>query len=193
MIFGARKPLLAIGVFFTMAVDLGPFEVGQILALHREGYSHRQIAERVTRGRDQPGPSLTAVGDAVRRLDADPTWLGGRAEGSGRKRKTTEAEDRAFVRAVKRHRGSRKVNATVLRDMVPAARRISAVTVRRRIRESGLRYLRRRNKTVVPAKAIPSRLAWATWVKMQRPAFLRRWVFTDGVSFFLEPHRGGAW
>ena len=61
MIFGARKPLLVIGVFFTMAVDLGPFEVGQILALHHEGYSHRQIAERVTRGRDQPGPSLTAV------------------------------------------------------------------------------------------------------------------------------------
>ena len=148
---------------------MGPFEVGQILALRREGNSHRQIAERVTRGRDLAGPSLTAVGDAVCRLDADPTWLAGRAEGCGRKRKTTEAEDRAFVRAVKPHRGSRKVNATVLRGMVPAARRISP-----------------RHKTLVPAKVIPSRLAWATWVKMQRPAFLRRWVFTDGVSFFLS-------
>ena len=65
LIFWARKPLLVIGVFFTVAVDLGVFEVGQILALHREGYSHRQIAERVTRGRDQAGPSLTAVGDVA--------------------------------------------------------------------------------------------------------------------------------
>ena len=64
----------------SMASDLGPFEVGQILALHREGYSHRQIADRVTRGRDQPGPKLFAVGEAVRRLGADPTWTGSQKE-----------------------------------------------------------------------------------------------------------------
>ena len=52
-----------------MAADLGPFEVGQILALHREGYSHRQIAERVTRGRDHAGPSPSAVGETVCRLE----------------------------------------------------------------------------------------------------------------------------
>ena len=44
-----------------MATRLGPFEVGQILALRREGYSHWQIAEKVTRG-----PSLAAVSIAVR-------------------------------------------------------------------------------------------------------------------------------
>ena len=65
-----------------MTARLGPFEVGQILALHREGYSHRQIAEKVTRGRDQPGPSLAAVSVAVRRLDSNTTWLGDRALGS---------------------------------------------------------------------------------------------------------------
>ena len=147
-----------------MATDLGPFEVGQIWALHKEGYSHRQITDRVTRGRDGLGPSLTAVADAVRRLLADPTWTGGRAAGSGRKRQTTSIEDKAIVRAVKRHRGSRKVTSTTLRGMVRAARRVSSVTVRRRIREAGMRYLRPRSKTVMPAKAIPSRLAWAAWV-----------------------------
>ena len=50
----------------AMAVDLGPFEVGQIWALHREGYSHRQIADKVTRGRDQLGPSPSTVGEVVR-------------------------------------------------------------------------------------------------------------------------------
>ena len=39
-----------------MAVHLGPFEVGQIWALHREGFSHRQIADKVTRGRGQAVP-----------------------------------------------------------------------------------------------------------------------------------------
>ena len=32
----------------AMTSKLGPFEVGQVLALHREGFSHRDIAERVT-------------------------------------------------------------------------------------------------------------------------------------------------
>ena len=77
-----------------MATDLGPFEVGQIWALHKEGLSHRQIKDRVTRGRDGPRPSLTAVADTVRRLLADPMWTGGRAAGSGRKRHTTSSEDK---------------------------------------------------------------------------------------------------
>ena len=110
-----------------MATDLGPFEVGQIWALHKEGFSHRQITDRVTRGRDGLGPSLTAVADAVHRLLADPTWTGGRATGSGRKRQTTSTEDKAIVRAVKRHRGSMKVTSTALRGMVHAARRVSSV------------------------------------------------------------------
>ena len=70
----------------TMSSDLGPFEVGQIWALHREGYSHREIAKRVTRGRDKPGPSLCAIGDAARRLGSDPTWTGCRACGSGHRK-----------------------------------------------------------------------------------------------------------
>ena len=171
---------------FAMSSDLGPFEVGQIWALHREGFSHREIAERVTRGRDSPGPSLCTIGDAVRRLDSDPTWTGGRECGSGRKRNTTAAEDKCIVRAAKRHRGLRAINATSLQAIVPAARRVSRETVRRRLREAGLRYLRRRCKTLVPKESVASRLAWASWVKAQRAAYLRRWVFTDGVSFFCS-------
>ena len=171
---------------YKMASDLGPFEVGQILALHREGYSHRQIAERVTRGRTKPGPSLCAIGATVRHLDADPSWTGQRKCGSGSKRKTTVAEDKKIVRAAKRHRGNRAINSSKLRGMLPAARRVSRVTVRRRLREAGLRYLRRRCKTLVPQKAVAARLAWASWVKAQKATYLRRWVFTDGVSFFCS-------
>ena len=169
-----------------MASDLGPFEVGQIIALHREGYSHRQIADRVTRGRDQPGPKLSAVGEAVRRLDADPSWTGSRTPGSGRKRKTTCTEDAAFAKITRLHRGARKVNSSSLQALAPTLRKISKRTVRRRLRETGLRYLRRRRKTVIPAASVAARLVWAVWVKAQRPAYLRRWVFTDGCCFYLS-------
>ena len=79
-----------------MATDLGPCEVGQLWALHKERYSHRQITDRVTRGRDGPGPSLTAVADTVRHLLADPSSIGGRASGSGRKRQDSSTANRRW-------------------------------------------------------------------------------------------------
>ena len=42
-----------------MATDLGQCEVGQLWVLHKERCSHGQITDRVTRGRDGPGPFLT--------------------------------------------------------------------------------------------------------------------------------------
>ena len=45
-----------------------------------------KITDHATRGRDGSGPSLSTVADTVRRLLADPIWIGGRAQGSGRKR-----------------------------------------------------------------------------------------------------------
>ena len=168
-----------------MASKLGPFEVGQVWALHREGFSHRDIAERVTRGRDGEGPTVGAICQVVQRLDAEPTWTGDRASGSGRKRKTTPAEDKALVRAAKRHRGSQKINSTTLQVLASPACRVSNRTIRRRLRASGLRYLRRRSKTLVPRGSVAARLAWASWVKMQSRPFLARWVYTDGASFYL--------
>ena len=49
----------------AMAVDLVPFEVGQIWTLHREGYSYRQIADKVTCGCDQLGPDVVEVDHPV--------------------------------------------------------------------------------------------------------------------------------
>ena len=169
----------------AMPSRLGPFEVGQVFALHREGYSHREIAARVMHGRGCEAVSLASVGAVVRRLKADACWLGGRAPGSGRKRKTTDREDKMIVRATKRHRGSRKINSTSLQAFAPTAEKVSKRTIRRRLRESGLRYLRRRSKTVVPPASVAARLRWATWVKAQKASYLRRWVYTDGVSFYL--------
>ena len=43
--------LLSVPLAAMSPMDLGRFEVGQIWALHKEGFSHRQIAERATHGR----------------------------------------------------------------------------------------------------------------------------------------------
>ena len=135
---------------WIMAPRLTPFEVGQIFALCREGFSHRDIAARVTRGRGPDTVSFGSVGEAVRRLESDPSWMGDRAPGSGRKRKTTAREDGAILRAAKVHRGKRKVNASILQTLAPTSQAVSDRTIRRRLRESGLRYLRRRSKTMIP-------------------------------------------
>jgi len=121
----------------------------------------------------------------VRRLEAEPTWTGERKEGSGRKRATTPAEDQAMVRAVKKFHGERRVNAVTLRKLEPAAKKVGTRTLRRRLRESELRWCRRRRKTVIPAESVTARLEWARWLKRQSAAYLRRMTFTDGVSFYL--------
>ena len=77
-------------------------------------------------------------------------------------------------------------NASSLQSLAPPACRVSKRTARRRLREAGLRYLRRRRKTLVPGTSVDARLAWAAWVKAQRPRYLRRWVFTDGRSFYIN-------
>ena len=59
-----------------MPSRLGPFEVDQFFALHREGYSDKEIAARVMHGRGCEAVSLASVGAAVRRLKADACWVG---------------------------------------------------------------------------------------------------------------------
>lgn len=166
--------------------QLGPWEVGQILALKKEGFSQRQIAERVTKATEgKENPSFGSVGAAMRRLDAEPDWTGERHEGSGRKRKTTGAEDKEIVRCVKRFRGMKKMTSKHVRAAVPAAKKVSARTVRRRLKEGFLHWCRRRRKIKVPESALQPRLDWAAWVKRQREAYLKRWVYSDGITIYL--------
>ena len=41
-------------------------------------------------------------------------------------------------------------------------------------------------KCLVPEVALEARLSWATWVKSCTDEYLRRWVYTDGCSFYLD-------
>ena len=164
---------------------LDSFAVGVIAALAAEGYSYREIAdhEALTK-EDGSQVSFGAVGDTVRHMQADPSWRGERAEVEGRPRCTTEQEDKEMVRVVKAQRGKEIITSGKVRRRV--VKHVSDRTVRRRLREAGLRWLRRRAKRLVPASAIAPRLQWKTRVKQSSAAFLKRWVYTDGMSVFLD-------
>jgi len=128
--------------------------------------------------------SFGVVGLIVRRWEAEPTWRVERAVGTGRVRKTTSAQDRAMVKEVVKQRGKEKMTSKKVQRRV--AKKVSAKTVRRRLQEAGLRWLRRRRKSWVPEDHRESRLEWATRVKASPEKFLRRWIYTDGCSFYLD-------
>ena len=167
------------------ASHLTPFDVGQISALSREGYAQREIADLVYRA-DGSNVSFGAVGRALRRLKAQPSWTGERSVGSGRQRATSPAADKELVRAAFDNRGKTKTTAVKLQKIAPAFKKTSTKLVRRRLREHGLNWLRRRRKTLVPPLSVQARMVWAHWVKRQSVAYLQRFVCADGVIFYLD-------
>ena len=128
---------------------LTPFEVGQIKAHASHEISATEIASLVFKTDGSP-VSVQGVCDVIKRLDEDPTWRGERTEGSGAPRKTTAALDRAIVREVFRMRGSTKVTVSYLKKRFPLLRPLSNTLVEERLADAGLRWLRRRKKSLVP-------------------------------------------
>ena len=84
---------------------------------------------------------------------------------------------------VKERRGQEKLTSGKVKRRLDVT---SVSLVQRRLREVGLRWLRRRCKALVPEASVPERLAWAARVKRCSAEYLRRWVYTDGCSFYLD-------
>ena len=87
---------------------LGPFEVGQILTLSREGLSQRKIADKVEKADGSFGIGFGTVCRVLQKRKRKPSWTGERAQGSGRGRSTTPAQDKAMGRMMRRNRGRKK-------------------------------------------------------------------------------------
>lgn len=161
-----------------------PFEVGQIHAHAYHGLGPSEIARIVTKP-DGSTPSPTAIADVLEKLDADKKWRGQRKVGSGRPRVTTTNLDRKIEKAVLNNRGKVKVTVAYLQKKFPEARKVSKSCLEDRLHEAGLKWLRRRKKTLVPKQFKRKRIAWAKFVLSSRRATLNRWVFTDGTIFYL--------
>ena len=112
-----------------------------------------------------------------------------RGQRSSAHRIGTAALDRQIRRALLQLRGEAKCTAAYLRKHIPGAADVSLETLRRRLREVGLAWLRRRRKTLVSAGDKKSRLGWARWTLRSRRATLDRWVYGDGTVFYLDRTR----
>ncbi len=83
---------------------------------------------------------------------------------SGRPRLTTGALDKSIARLVYRHRGSARVTVSFVKKKIVKARAFGDSLIERRLGEAGLRWLRRRRKSLVPAAHRPARITFGTCV-----------------------------
>ena len=164
-----------------------PFARGAIDGLHIAGWSLAEIAEEVPKA-DGSAACQQAVWATLMSAKEQGGYLStgeSGAHSAGRPRGTSSALDKQIQRVVFKHRGRAMVTPKFIRKVVPAARRVSLRTLRRRLGDAGLAWLRRRRKTIAPKEHRASRVRWAHWVMKRRRTSLSRWVYTDGTVFYL--------
>lgn len=167
--------------------QLGVFQVGQVKAHHWHGLGPSAIAKIVRKpGKKKLFYSATAISDCIKKLEADPEWIGVRQAGSGPPRKTTEAQDKQLLELVFDMRGKRKVTVNYLRTSLRWAKKLGDTALEERLHDAGLAYLRRRRKTLVLKLDRPARLKYCRWVLKQTQQFLDQWCWADGTVFFLD-------
>ena len=168
-----------------------PFLRGAIYALYiAAGWTLQEIADEIPKS-DGSMPTQQAVHAVVTHADENGgfLWDGGpgtaTSDAMGRPRKTSGALDKKILKVVFKHRGSVMVTPRYVRKVLPEARKVSLRTLRRRIGEAGLAWLRRRRKTLVSKEHREARIQWAKWVMRRTAATLSRWIYTDGTVFYL--------
>ena len=103
----------------------------------------------------------------------------------GRPRTTCTNIDKQIMKVVFKFRGQAKVTASFIKQILPATRKLSHRTLQRRLVEAGLKYLRRRRKTLVPTIHKPARLKWCRWVLKRTASHFAKWIYTDGTVFYI--------
>jgi DNA-binding PadR family transcriptional regulator len=93
--------------------------------------------------------SNQTVYTAIDKLKEDPSWRGEREEGSGAPRKTDKAQDKALERYVNKNNGKKKITVDVLRRNFAWARNVGNSLLEGHLHDAGLKWLRRRRKTIV--------------------------------------------
>lgn len=150
------------------------------------GMTLTDIASKVQKD-DGSHPSINVVKDTIAKAEANggSAWDGVRTQGAGRPRETPSHLDKEISTLVNKNRGSAQVTASYVRKVIKVARKTTVRTVQRRLREAGLRWLRRRRKTLLTKENLAARLAWAAFTMSQKATMLSRWAYTDGTAFYL--------
>ena len=162
------------------------FEVGQVKAHMHHGLGAVKISRILLKPDGKSQWSVTAVQDCMDKLNADSSWRGERAEGSGPPRATTKAQDKQLVKYVLAERGRRKVTIGLLRTQFAWLKGLSDSLVADRLGEADLAWLRRRGKSIATKTYIPERLAYCKLVAAKQQRTLDTWAYTDGTTFYLD-------
>ena len=166
----------------------------RLYGMHLMGATLSHIAS-IARKSDGTPPSQQCVSERIGLCErrGGVKWDGdaGALARSGRPRETSEALDKAIVRLVHKHRGSVKVTVGFVKKHILKARGLSDSSVERRLGEAGLKWLRRRRKTLVLAEYKRSRVLFGEWVLTRTAPTLQRWIYSDGTATFVSDRRGG--
>ena len=167
-------------------LHMTPFEIGQVKAHMEHDLGATEIARRVFKADGKNTWTRGAVQTVMEKIRTQKKWRGERKEGSGAQRKTTAAVDKKIEKEVMRYRGKKKVTVKYIKRAVPAVRNLGKGLVASRLHDIGLAKLRRRKKVIVPGKEHKAaRLVYAAAVKRMRDSTLKKWAYTDGMSYYL--------
>ena len=166
-----------------MAYQLGPFEVGQVKAHMEHGLGCKKISERVLKADGKTPFGETAIVNCMSKLREDPSWRGERQEGSGAPRKTIAKQDKEIEAWLLNERGKQKVGVPQLKKQFPYLRALSNTLVEERLDDADLKWLRRREKSIVTAEYLEERVEYCKGVKRKRDETLEKWAYR-GIFLF---------
>jgi len=124
--------------------------------------------------------------DVLRRFEDDPEWDGTEERtAGGRPRELTSQQESKIKKILLRDVGRHVVSATHVKRILVELRRVPDRTIQRTFNRLGYAYLYRRGKQAIGAKYKPARLKYCDWLLKQEQAFLNRFAYVDGTTFFL--------
>ena len=152
--------------------------------MRKAGKARGDIVEEVTK-KDGSCPSLRAVDGLLAKSRAEPEWDGTDSRAGGRPRELSKKERSELRKLVFSERGKAVVTAPFCKKRLPFLRRVCDETIRRELQRAGLAWLNRRMKSAVPKPYKVARQRYCKWLLKQRAAFLNRFAYTDGTTFYI--------
>ena len=140
-------------------IRLNAYQRGMIYMGFLCGMSLTEIRDEVEKS-NGGHPSLQAVSNTIdlAREMGGALWDGQIQGAAGRPRETSSGLDKSMVRLVFKMRGRAVVTASYVRKHLREARKLSDRTIQRRLKQAGLAWLRRRQKSLISSEHKQARL-----------------------------------
>ena len=165
---------------------LDPFTRGMIWGMHCAGASREAILKDVKKEDGSP-VGKTAVDEVIAHMKKDPTWRGADPDTSNRGRPSllTDEDQQEIEDVVFEYKAKAMVCTRFIKRRIKRLRHVSRQCISRALHLAGLAWLQRRNKAAIAPRLKGPRLKYCDWVLKQTQAFLNRFAYTDGTTFYL--------